>query len=611
MKNRFFKCCWLILVFTTMAIPTWGASSPDELLQQGLADFKAGRYMDAVANLELLTDIKNNNPYLDAALYLTAKTHIRLRQYILAEDAIIELKQSCPRSGYIDYADYLLAEIHYVQKKDLRAYGELFELYTSCYAPELRMLVEAKLNLLLNSLKIEDLLLLRKRLPGEGREFINELIKRKGIPYTIVVLVSPQDTLAKQYIEGMQLALDIYEQGVGKNKIGLQVVQTQEDLLEQYLLVRNFDLQPVCAIIDLETGTRSLINATAACNLQIPFFILKDNTPNMSLVGSNVWQLQPDLFTMGEALAEFAVNNMGLKRMVTLATLNDSRVHFAEAFIERLKELEVDIAGQEWYYAQALDLGKNFKSLRRIGFRYAFDDSLMTLLENDSLLLPVEDWALVPDSLVIPVDSMYFTVDTLDEALLDELWKDYQDKMRELARFRRVEIDSNDIKLDCFGGFIFPLVEDEVDMYVPQFAFYNFKTNLMSLLSAFPPAKLENHKQHLTGMKVVGWGRVDRNSEAFTELTDRFYALKGSAPTDEEVLGYDTMNMALNFIRLSDERELAFHKDELVFKGINYDFTFPPGKRNNHSVNFFEFNGRYFQELKIPVSDSTSVNTGN
>ena len=579
------------------------------LLRRGLMSFNEGNYDQALANFELLAKIEKGNSHIDTGLYLTAKTNIRMKYFISAQDALDELRSRFPNSIYLDYAEYLEAEILYAQKKDMLAYQKLFYLHGQCKIPELKTLAKEKLTLLLKGMSVEKLTAMRSKAGEDGRNFIDELLFEKGQKNKIIILTVPEDTSAVFYVDGIQLALNLYREQSGSDSLELAVIETPTQLLDEYLTVKSLADQPIKAVISLNTGTSSLIAAAAGSGLDVPFFILRDDTPDMWKIGDNIWQLQTDLASMGAALADFAVEVMDLDRFVTLAPLDDSRIHFAEAFIRRAEELEVEIAGQEWYYTESLDLGNNFKSLRRIGFRYAFDDSLITLLEQDSLYISLEDTLLIPDSLRIPVDSLYFTVDSLSDTLLNQLWSNYQKSMIELARFQRVEVDSNDIPLSCFDGFIFPLEADEVDMYVPQFAFYNFKTNLFSVLSAFPPAMLEKYGHYLTGLKVVGWGRRDRSSPAFSLLTDRFYAFKGDTPTDEEVLGYDAMNLVLNLTSMQNEDNIEMHQEELYFQGVSCDFIFPPGKRNNQSVNFYEFNGMFFAELEITAPDTSGMET--
>ena len=607
MKKYVIVISLIITSSPLLSVFAQGTTAPLTLLCQGLVSFNKGNYNQALADFEQLTSFEMENPYLDAGLYLTAKTNIRMKYFISAQNAVDELRLRFPNSIYLDYAEYLEAEILYAQKKDLLAYKNLFYLYGKCSVPGLKSLAKDKLTLLLKGMNTGQLMKIRSKVGKDERDFIDELLTKKGLKSVIIVLTAPEDTTAELFVNGIKLALNLYREQSGSDELELTVIETPQRLLDEYLTVKNLDEQPVEAVISLNTGTSSLITAAAGSALDVPFFILMDNTPGIWKTGDNIWQLQPDLASMGAVLADYTVKAMGLERFVTLAPLDDSQIHFAEAFIRRAEVLEVEIAGQEWYYTNALDLGNNFKTLRRIGFRCAFDDSLITLFEQDSLYIPLEDSLLIPDSLIIPVDSMYFKVDTLSDTLLNQLWSHYQKSMIELARFQRVEVDSNDIPLSCFDGFIFPLAADEVDMYVPQFAFYNFKTNLFSVLSAFPPAVLEKYGHYLTGLKVVGWGRRDRSHPAFSLLTDRFFTFKGAAPADEEVLGYDAMNLILNLTSMKYEAKLGEHKEELSFQGVSYDFIFPPGKRNNQSMNFYEFNGKFLTEMEMTMPDSSEM----
>ena len=485
----------------------------------------------------------------------------------------------------------------------------LFDLFRDCTDPELKALAREKITLLIPQIDKADLIKLKRFLNYEGREFLNDVTGTQSKKNKIVVLKNPADTLAAQIIGGMMFSLDVYKQETGFVDPVIEVVELDGPELEQYFQVRDFALQPINSVICLSAGMDALIQAVAGSWLNVPVFILNDDTPDLWKISDNIWQLHPDQRIMGTAMGEYAVKGMGLQRFITMAPLNDSKLHFAEGFVNEIKELGADIAGQEWFYSKAEELGRNFQALRRIGFRIAFDDSLNRLIETDSLFFEIEKEFSIPDSLRIPVDSLYFTVDSLSREIMDELWLDHVKAHKELARFQRVEVDSNDIPLYCFDGFVFPLDEDETDMYINQFAFYNLKTEMFSLADAFKPRSLEKHRNHLKNLKVVDWSNRNRNNDAFYLMSDKYYAKYNRPPENEEVLGYDTMNFILNM--LTDERRFNSPiSEELSFVGANYDFIFPPGSRCNHSVNIFEFNGWSFVMMPDIPPDSTIAETG-
>lgn len=604
---KIFRALFLT-VFLAASIFTcsvFGNVNPQRNLKRGLAEFKQGRYQQALELFVEITKLREGNDYRDAALFLCAKTSLRLNDYERALGFIRVLSSDYPQSEYNELAGYLKAEALYGLKQDFQAYLALFGLLHDCGDPEIKALAREKITLLIPQADKSELIKLKRLIDSEGREILDEISGIQAHKNKILLLTSPADSMAAQTIQGMLFSLDLYKKETGNKDPVIEVIEMQRPALQQYFQVRDFALEPVKAVVCLSTGSDALIQTVAGSWLNIPLFILNDDTPDLWKISDNIWQLHPDQRIMGTALAEYAVKGMDLHRFITMAPLNDSRVHFAEGFITKAEELEAEIAGQEWFYTESEDLGRNFQALRRIGFRIAFDDSLTSLLEIDSLFFSLETEYPIPDSLRIEVDSLSFTIDTLSQELMDSLWIRNVQEGKELARFQRVEVDSNDIPLSCFDGFVFPLEEEETDMYINQFAFYNLKTEMFSLAESFKPHILEKHRSHLKNLKVIDWSKRSRNNDAFYLLSDRYYAAYNRPPEDDEVLGYDTLNFILNV--MADERGFnSMNRDELSFRGANYDFIFPPGARCNHSVNFFEFNGWSFVPMP-PIPPDTTV----
>ena len=588
-------------IFTYSAI---GIVSPQRNLKRGIADFKQGRYQQALDLFVEVSELREGNDYREAALFLSAKTSIRLGDFEKALGFIRDLTAEFPQGIYGGMAGYLKAEALYGLNRDFQAYMALFGVLRDCSESEIKALAREKIALLIPQVNKSELIKLKRMLDSESRSFLDEVSGIQAGKNKILLLTSPADSMSAQIIEGMIFSLDIYKKETGNKYPVIEVIEMQGPALQQYFQVRDFALEPVQAVVCLGTGDEMLIQAAAGSWLDIPLFILNDDTPDLWKISDNIWQLHPDQRIMGTALAEYAVKGMHLHRFITMAPVDDSRVHFAEGFINKAEELEAEIAGQEWFYIHAEDLGRNFQALRRIGFRIAFDDSLTVLQEMDSLYFSLEKEYPIPDSLRIEVDSLSFKADTLSQELLDSLWMRHVQEAKELARFQRVEADSNDIPLSCFDGFVFPLEEEETDMYINQFAFYNLKTEMFSLAESFRPHILEKYRKHLDNLKVIDWSKRSRTNDAFYLLSDRYYAAYNRPPEDKEALGYDTMNFILNM--MTDESGFSSMKrEELSFRGANYDFVFPPGARCNHSVNFFEFNGWSFVPMPAIPPDTT------
>lgn len=602
-KKRYlpFSLMIILLLFISLG-EGYGADSPAVLLSRGLDKFRAGDYQRALSDFQALAAMKEDNPYADAGIYMTARTLVRMKQYGEAMGEVIRLRTEHASSGYIDDALFLEAEIKYVQSRDKEAAERLLALLNERTDPALKRQAEDRLKLILKGYSAAVLTNLRESAPAEARGFINRMIDESTKHSKIIILASPEDSAAPEIVEGMKTALRLYHRRQGALSPVMEVKTIQGDLLDIYFFVKSLEDAGAHSIISLYGGEESLMAAAACSRLDAPFFAVMDVHPGIWRMNSNIWQLCPDLESMGSTLADFAVNAMGLKRFVTLAPLDNQRAQFAEAFIKRAKALEAEIAGEEWYYSEAMNLADNFRSLRRTGFRKAFDDSLTALMDKDSLILKADAVQGMEAKFLKDIGNDLFQITALSDSALDILWANHLEFIMERARFQRSQVDSNSIRLHCYDGFVFPLSLDEVDMYIPQFAFYNFDTHLFCLESAFTPEKLGNLSDHLKNLILTGWGPPSGMGNASSQSLSDFIAAKGSAPSALEALGFDVMDFTLNCSELYKISE-GVPNEKIERRGLRYDFIFPQGQRNNQSISFYRFTGAGYIPLAETILD--------
>lgn len=577
------------LVFVVLSSFAEDNLSAAENLRRGLAEFKDGKYQQASLRFERTAS--GNSIYADAALFLSAKTKIRMGRFSDAKDTISKLKSRFPQSRYIDFALYMEAEAIYRTGPHFEAYRKLLQIWESTTYSGLKDLAEDKLLLLLGELDDRELDSLRSSLSSRSKAFIDKNLKYSSSEAKIVLFYDPADSEAEGIMAGMELCLDLYHRANKTDKPKLIIAETDKPGIEQYLYIKKLKDEPVAAIISCMKGEQLLLQAAAGSGTDIPFFIIQDDTPELYRMGDNIWQLRPSQDVQGEALAEYAAVNMGLKRFASLSPLDGNGQYFSSGFADKIKSLKGEIAIQEWYYSGAKDLGKNFKSIRQTGFKLAYQDSIQALFAGKQLLLDNSIKGKFADSLRVKADSAHFMLKKLTPEIIDKLWNEHRRSAMESFHFSRTIPDSSDITLSCYHGFVFPLTEDDVEMYISQFAYYNFKTQLFSTGQAFTPTVLQKNKNHLKRIKLSDWNNRRRNYDKFYSLSDKFREKMGRAPYDNEVLGYDSMNFVLYYLNTINKHSENASNKEIVFEGVNYDFGFPVGVRSNQSVNIFEFNG--------------------
>jgi|GEM_PF-1601923 len=573
------------------------AQTPAKAMNSGLEKFRAGNYSQALPLFRQASVVSPDNPYADEALFLTGKTLVRLERYTEASAVVDAFYRQFPASEYFEYVRLLKSEILFAKDDYHPAYIELIQLFTDCSNLTLKKYLQTKLDLLFTGMAQSELLYLQDKLDNNEKSVLDKYLGNNSSHTKIALVYHPDDSSAASIISGLQAALSLNQPKEKSDPYQLLFIELDGAPLQQYFQVKALSNQSVAAVVCLTTGVDALMNASAASDLKIPFYILKDDTPDLCKIAPNIWQLAPDLAYLGKSFADFAFKNLGLRRFATLAPLDDPRETLTETFIKEISDLGGEVAASEWYYTHSQDLGGSFKNIRRVGYKIDFSDSLKTLKSKNLLLFEKSEDYPIPTKNRIEAGDAFYTVDTLTASLIDKLWTHHLKKQRSLLRFNRAEIDSNDIAISCYHGFLFPFNQEEADMYINQFAFYNLKTDLLGLASSFNAEILAKHHSHLKNLIVASWNNGERNSDNYRRLNDIFISLKNRPPDQEEILGYDAMNFLLQILLNKNKARPSADKN-ISYTGINYNFNFSNGNRFNQSVNFFRFDGTNLMPIK-------------
>lgn len=230
-----------------------------ELLKRGTDDFKAGKYQQALVKFDRVST--RNTVYTDAALYLSARTSIRLGRYNEAQDKINKLKSRFQDSAYIDYSKYLEAEIAFAKGDEEKTYNILFRLWEESEYIKLKALVKEKLILILSPLSRTELLKLRSNAFEKSRKLIDDILANNQEVEKIIVLYDPADSSAEAIIAGMKLCLDLYHKDNNKTTPVLEAVSPGETDIDQYLFIKELTDEQAGAVISLYEGEQALLQA--------------------------------------------------------------------------------------------------------------------------------------------------------------------------------------------------------------------------------------------------------------------------------------------------------------------------------------------------------------
>ena len=122
--------------------------------------------------------------------------------------------------------------------------------------------------------------------------------------------------------------------------------------------------------------SETTVGAAAVANCEEVVLITPTATETgLTDIGPYVFQLNVTPQTQGAAIAEYAIDQLGLRRFAVLAVSDSYGKDLANAFTSEAERLGGTILSQEWYYEGATDFGPQLTYIRNAGLALEQADS--------------------------------------------------------------------------------------------------------------------------------------------------------------------------------------------------------------------------------------------
>lgn len=324
--------------------------------------------------------------------------------------------------------------------------------------------------------------------------------------------------------------------------------------------------QRVIAVIGPLYSENVVAGAAIADNAQLPLITPTATENGLAELSRYVFQLSPDYETRGNATAQFAMDSLGLKTFAVVSPADPHGKALTDAFSAEVESRGGEVLSQVWYSGTPEDITEQFQHLRQV----AFEELARTHPST------VDTTSIVSDSLRA----------TLSDSEFVEL---FNSRMGERAE----EIDSSAIRLSAFDGFYFPVNSGDVDYIAPQFAFHNFKTQVLGNIEWYDESKLLQYSTYIDSIVICSDYYLPENDPAYQKFVSDYRKRMGITPTTLQLYGYDTMSLILDLIRdgnttRNSVRTAMNGVDHR--KGIIRDLTLDSGRpRVNQTVQMLQF----------------------
>ena len=558
-KSRFSLV--LLICILTLSIgtnPSSGSlpqedSEVEHLFRKAMDQYRNKSYRSAVGEFERILSLPLNERY-SSALLMLGKAHYKLRAYDEAIQSAERLLREFPASTYGDDAHYLLGQCYTRQGEYVPAAEQYLTTIEMGSDPRLEERAQFHLTQLIsNNLSSEEIGRLHRRHPDSF-----PLIEAAAPVFSqftlgvIAPLTGDFEDVGHEMVQGIRLAL-LYSD---LTNVDLIIEDSQGDPIQAVKAAQRLTKDETVVAIIGPARSETTIGAAAVANCEDVVVITPTATETgIADIGQYVFQLNVTPQTQGAAVAEHAIEHLGLSRFAVLTVSDSYGKDLATSFISKVNELGGTVLSQEWYYEGATDFSPQLIHIRDAG---------LILEQADSLAWEWKLFELKTSGLV----------DTTAEELFPPV--------------------------DSIDGFFLGAYADDIPLIASQVAFQKINTQLLGGNSWNSEAVLREGGQYVEGAVFAADFFEHTLSDHYSQFVNRYRQRYGQTPSKVAALSYDAALLLLD-IFTRGVRSNSEIRDRLAetryFPGASGFITFPPDERSNTHVYFLTIRSGDIVEL--------------
>ena len=518
-------------------------ASADSLFNDAVRSYQRGQYQAALNRLESLDRGFPNHLLTTASLLMQAKSLYKLGETQRASEAFRELITGYPQSQYADDARYGLAQVMYRQKAVRESILELMSLIARGGSKPLLEKSEKFASDMMDAfMETPDLRLLVRDIPDEkgkafvtlriarrevqerrfqsAHEILNDFLKAhpnnayapqmaklrdrteslgKGVARLGVVLplTGPLGEQGGQLLSGVQYALQL-NNNRKQLKVELVTRDSEGAMVKAIRAAQEVCRDPaVTAVIgDLESQVTAGVAAVAQEN-ETPCVAPLAMEDGLVDIGDCVFQLNGFIGERGRALADYAINSLGLKRFAILYPADAYGRVMRRAFAEAVIQKGGEILSEKWYADGAVDFDVQMAAIREAGLKRMIHDSLAAAQGDAAVLAPVVD------------------------------------------RIAEVQLDKRELPVTSVDGLFLIANKSNVESLISQLTYNNIQTQLLGGSNWDDLAVLMGHRDALDGVVYYSDYYADPFSPVASAFRTGFKKATGRNPEKMEAIGYD------------------------------------------------------------------------
>ncbi|MBI3189468.1 MAG: ABC transporter substrate-binding protein [Ignavibacteriales bacterium] len=541
----------------------------EQLFQQGIELYEFGSFENAAESFETALNINPVHQRTTASYMMAAKSWLQLHEHAQALFLMNNLLKRFPETEYAREAHFTLGVTLYNLNQNNNAAREFFVAIDSTKYDKLTQrseeLLDSLARFVLPLSEVQELLnettnsntqqiLLRvvaektivEKKEEEQTEPVVKIIKEKTIhvgvllPLMEKLSAGPVKKAAEDILDGIKIAQEEFEQANEDFSVMLEVKDTERDSIIAKKGTKELAGNNKISVIIGELFS----NITQACapianEEEIPLITPTANMTGLAAMGSYIFQANADVSMHGKALAQYAVNHLGMTTLAVLAPNNPMIKIITNDFINEAKLLGAKIIASEEYEKSSNDLSKQFIAIRKATANteplVSFDARINKALRKK--IIQAGAHTELVDSLIdrrgkIPVSRLFGT---------NGLRKAESLKLKIINP--KSHASNVEVPVYAIQGIFVPVVSaEDIGVIASQMTYYNIKTQLLGSAEWYDEAQLESQRRYLNGVIFCSDYFIDDSDESVIAFQNQ---LKRRA-TKYSLFGYDVMKMLLS-----------------------------------------------------------------
>lgn len=589
----------ILLISASTSFSQKLAGSPREALYQALDIYSLGRYDEAYEKFKLLSEIYPREAHHSIFKFMSLKSLFKAGHLDPAKNGFEKFTKDYPGSNYLDAANMYLGHIAYLQGRLLESaiyYIKARDISGKSRAGEI---AAANLKQMLpEELSIDDLIYIVDNYPRSdfAEEALYNLGKRhyddqrfksaatvcekylanysfgnhtagikqlyakareKCVNKIIIGVLAPISgsyaDYGKEMVNGIKLAFA--DASVIDNKeIELIIKDTQGTPVQAVEAMKSL-IQEEPAIVIGPLRSESAVSAAILANFNsIPLITPTASEPGIAELGDNIFQLSPSAEKIATCLAEYAVNDLGIKEFGIIAPGDFNGRQVARAFRQKVYQLGGEVITNAFYEPGETDFSHQIKPLR------------------EHLLMKTEE--------------------QLATGLIDS--SDYFDEEKEIW------LEQEDWRVHL-GGLFLPGYQSELAQLVPQTRYHIISTQYLGLDGWDSPELAKEISRYIDGSIFATDYHPGAENNTWNDFHTHYRELFGSEPGRVAALSHDAAELVKSALQkgsMTADAIGTYLGNVEDYKGVSCTIDFKSTGHANDAVSIFRIGAESLTRLR-------------